>query len=55
MKYAVIAVLVAVAAIATVGAQNSTQRSDDQQRVARNIATFDDLDFNIFTTVSRFL
>lgn len=44
-----IVVSVVVAAIATVGAQNSRQRSNDQQRVARNIATFDDLDFNVFT------
>lgn len=49
MKYAVVAVSTVVAAIATMGAPSSAQRSDDQQRVARNIATFDDLDFNVFT------
>lgn len=49
MKYAVVAVSAVVAAIATMGAPSSAQRSDDQQRVARNIATFDDLDFNVFT------
>src|SRR5436309_3463521 len=49
MKYAANAFAVIAAAIATVGAQNPTQRSDDQQRVAKNIATFDDLDFNVFT------
>ena len=49
MKYAAIAFAIVLGAIVTVGAQNSTQRSDDQQRVARNIATFDDLDFNVFS------
>ena len=49
MKYAAIAFAVVLGAIVTVAAQNSTQRSDDQQRVARNIATFDDLDFNVFS------
>jgi SnoaL-like polyketide cyclase len=49
MKYAAIGFVV-VAAFTTVGgAQNSTQRAGDQQRVAKNIATFDDLDFNVFT------
>ena len=50
MKYAAIAFAVVLGVIVTVGAQNPAQRSDDQQRVARNIATFDDLDFNVFST-----
>ena len=49
MKHAAIAFAVAVTAIATLGAQNPTQGSGDQHRVAKNIATFDDLDFNVFT------
>src|SRR6059058_2641344 len=49
MKYAAIAFAVVLGAIVTVGAQNPVQRSDDQQRVAKNIATFDDLDFNVFS------
>jgi hypothetical protein len=49
MKPAAIAVAVVVTGIATVGAPKSAQRSGDPQRVAKNIATFDDLDFNVFT------
>src|SRR5438132_8034731 len=49
MKYAAIAFAIVLGAIVTVGAQNAAQRSDNQQRVARNIATFDDLDFNVFS------
>jgi hypothetical protein len=47
MRNAVIAFAIAAAA-ASLGAQ-SQPRSSDQQRVAKNIATFDDLDFNVFT------
>lgn len=47
MRTAVIAFAIAAAA-ASLGAQ-SQPRSSDQQRVAKNIATFDDLDFNVFT------
>jgi len=49
MKYATIAFAVAVTIIATLGAQSPTKGSGDQQHVAKNIATFDDLDFNVFT------
>ena len=49
MKYAAVAFGVVVIAIATLSAQNAAPRSGDQQRVAKNIATFDDLDFNVFT------
>ena len=49
MKYAAIAFAVVLGAFATLGAQSTGQRSDDQQRVAKNIATFDDLDFNVFS------
>jgi hypothetical protein len=48
MKYTAVAFVVVVIAIATLAAQNPP-RSGDQQRVAKNIATFDDLDFNVFT------
>jgi SnoaL-like polyketide cyclase len=47
MKNAAIAFAIAAAA-ASFGAQTQP-RSSDQQRVAKNIATFDDLDFNVFT------
>jgi len=49
MKYTAIAFMVVVVAIATLAAQNPAPRSGDQERVAKNIATFDDLDFNVFT------
>ena len=49
MKYPAVTFAAVVITLATVGAQNPAQRSDDQQRVAKHIATFDDLDFNVFT------
>src|SRR5438874_13317902 len=49
MKNATIAFAVAMSIIATLGAQSPAKGSGEQQRVARNIATFDDLDFNVFS------
>src|SRR5438046_1720445 len=49
MRYAAIAFVVVVFAITTLAAQDPALGSGDQQRVAKNIATFDDLDFNVFT------
>ena len=49
MRYAAIAFVVVVFAITTLAAQDPAPGSGDQQRVAKNIATFDDLDFNVFT------
>jgi len=50
MRDAAIVFTIVVTTLATLAAPHATQRLDDQQRVAKNIATFDDLDFNVFTS-----
>jgi SnoaL-like polyketide cyclase len=48
MKSAAIALAIAAAAV-SLGAQTPASRSSDEQRVAKHIEIFDDLDFNVFT------
>ena len=48
MKNVAIAAVVVAGAV-SLPAQSPTSRSNDEQRIAKNIATFDDLDFNVFT------
>jgi SnoaL-like polyketide cyclase len=50
MRDAAIGFTIVVTTLATLAAPHATQRLDDQQRVAKNIATFDDLDFNVCTS-----
>jgi hypothetical protein len=49
MRDAAIGFAIVVTTLATLAAPHAKQRSNDQQPVAKNIATFDDLDFNVFT------
>ena len=45
----VVALACSAALIGCSGGEESSQRDDDGARMARNLANFDDLDFNVFT------